>query len=75
MEPIGKLRMFTDEAGVAAETRLHPPAGLGHDAVVERFLDTVRNGGGDRGAAAAQLARVVDACYASAAERREVTLA
>jgi predicted dehydrogenase len=75
MEPIGKLRMFTDEAGVAAETRLHPPAGLGHDAVVERFLDTVRNGGGDRGAAAAQLARVLDACYASAAERREVTLA
>jgi predicted dehydrogenase len=75
MEPIGKLRTFTDEAGVAAETRLHPPAGLGHEAVVVRFLESVRNGGGDHGTAAAQLARIVDACYRSAAERREVTLA
>src|SRR4051794_41727354 len=75
MEPIGSLRIFTDEAGAAAETLLSPPAGGGHDAVVADFLEHVRNGGGDRGAAAAQLARVVDACYRSAAERREVTCA
>jgi predicted dehydrogenase len=74
MEPIGKLRIFTDEAGVAAETRLSPPAGDGHHAVVARFLEQVRNGGGDRGAAAAELARVVDACYRSAADRREIRL-
>ena len=29
MEPIGSLRIFTDEAGVAAETTLSPPAGHG----------------------------------------------
>jgi predicted dehydrogenase len=75
MEPIGKLRIFTDEAGVAAETVLSPPAGRGHEAVIVRFLEQVRNGDGDRGAAAAALARVVDACYRSAAERREITLA
>ena len=34
MEPIGTLKLFTEEAGVAAETVLSPPAGSGHDAVV-----------------------------------------
>ena len=45
-------------------------------AVVEEFVDTVRSGDwqGHDGSAAAQLARIVDACYASARERREVTL-
>jgi len=74
MEPIGTLKMFTDEAGVAAETTLSAPAGGAHDAVVERFLEQVRNGGGDGGAAATRLARVVDACYRSAAEGREIAL-
>ena len=48
MEAIGTLKLFTDEAGVAAETLLRPPAGTGHDAVVERFLEQVRNGGASR---------------------------
>ena len=74
MEPIGTLQIFTDEAGVAAETTLSPPAGSGHDAVVAHFLEQVRNGGGDDGASAAELARVVDACYRSAADQREVRL-
>jgi predicted dehydrogenase len=74
MEPIGTLRIFTDEAGVAAEATLSAPAGTGHHAVVAQFVDKVRNGGGDDGAGAAELARVVDACYRSAAERREVRL-
>jgi predicted dehydrogenase len=72
MEPIGTLKVFTDEAGVAAETVLRAPAGHGHEAVVQRFLEQVRNGGSADGAAAAELARVVDACYRSARERREV---
>ena len=38
MESIGSLRVFTDDAGVAAETRLHAPAGRGHKAVVEHFV-------------------------------------
>jgi hypothetical protein len=37
-------------------------------------VDKVRNGSGDDGSSAAELARVVDACYRSAAERREVRL-
>jgi predicted dehydrogenase len=74
MEPIGTLRIFTDEAGVAAETTLSPPAGTGHHAVVGQFVEKVRNGGGDNGSSAAELARVVDACYRSAAARREVRL-
>lgn len=74
MEEIGTLKLFSDVAGVAAVTELHPRAGTGHDAVVARFLDAARNGGGGDGAAAAALARVVDACYESARERREVAL-
>ncbi len=75
MEPVGTLRVFTDEAGVAAETVLTAAAGGGHEAVVEQFLALVRDGKGGDGELAAQLARVVDACYRSAAERREVTFA
>ncbi len=74
MEPIGTLRIFTDEAGVAAETTLSPPAGTGHAAVVAQFVEKVRNGSGADGSGAAELARVVDACYRSASERREIRL-
>ncbi len=49
-------------------------AGSGHDAVVERFLTSVRAGSGGDGVAAAELARVVDACYRSADARREIAL-
>jgi predicted dehydrogenase len=74
MEPIGSLRIFTDEAGVAAETTLSPPAGSGHHAVVAEFVEKVRNGARADGAGHADLARVVDACYRSAAQRREIVL-
>lgn len=74
MEHVGTLKLFSDVAGVAAVTELHPAAGSGHDAVVERFLESVRSGSGGDGAAAAELARVVDACYRSAEARREIGL-
>jgi predicted dehydrogenase len=74
LEPIGTLQIFTDEAGVAAETTLSPPAGSGHEAVVAQFLAKVRDGAPDDGAGAAELARIVDACYRSAADQREVRL-
>ena len=76
MEPSGSLRIFTDDAGVPAETRLTAPPGRGHRAVVESFVETVRSGdrGDADGAGAAELARVVDACYRSAAEQREIRL-
>jgi predicted dehydrogenase len=75
-EPIGKLRLFTDDGGAAAETRLISQPGRGHVAVVEQFLDKVRSGDWAEhdGSAGVTLARIVDACYRSAAERREVTL-
>jgi predicted dehydrogenase len=79
MEPSGTLRLFTDDDGVPAETRLvapPSPIGRGHAVLIEQFVDKVRRGAhaeGD-GANAAELARVVDACYRSAAERREIRL-
>jgi predicted dehydrogenase len=78
MEPSGRLRIFTEEAGVPAETRLRAPAGRGHEVVVARFVETIRAGawgdGGIGGARAAEMARLVDACYRSAAEQREIRL-
>ncbi len=74
--PSGSLVLFGDDAGVAAQTRLAAPPGRGHREVVEDFLAKVRGGdpGAHDGAAAAELARIVDACYRSAAEHREVAL-
>jgi predicted dehydrogenase len=74
--PSGSLRLFTDEGGVPAETRLSAPVHRGHDAVVEEFIAAIRSGDytGHDGAAAARLTHVVDACYRSAAEQREIML-
>jgi predicted dehydrogenase len=74
--PVGSLTLFTDDDGVPAETRLTAPPGRGHKAVVEEFLAKVRS---DRpqdhdGSDAIGLAHVVDACYRSAAEQREIRL-
>jgi predicted dehydrogenase len=75
LEP-GDLRLFTDDGGVPAETRLHCELGSGHGVVVEQFLETIRSGAWEAadGSSAAHLARVVECCYRSAAERREVVL-
>jgi predicted dehydrogenase len=74
--PSGSLRVFTDDDGALVEKRLRSRPGRGHKAVVEQFAEKIRSGGrGEHdGAAAAQLARVVDACYQSAAEQREIRL-
>ncbi len=74
--PSGELHIYTDDAGVAADTSLVVPPGRGHDAVVEQFLAKVR---GDDwathdGSQATQLAEIIDAAYLSAAEQREVRL-
>jgi predicted dehydrogenase len=75
--PSGSLRVFTDDDGVPVETRLTAAPGRGHTAVVEEFVAKIRSGrwGEYDGSGAAGLARVVDACYRSAAERREIRLA
>jgi predicted dehydrogenase len=70
----GRLTVYSDLDGVAAVTEIHAQPTNGHDAVVEGFLAAVRSGAGGAGVAAAELARVVDACYRSAEERREIAL-
>jgi predicted dehydrogenase len=74
--PSGSLTIFTDDDGVAAETRLSAPPGRGHEAVVEQFLAKVRSGRWEEhdGTGAVALAGIVDACYRSAAEQREIRL-
>ncbi|MDA0168908.1 Gfo/Idh/MocA family oxidoreductase [Solirubrobacter taibaiensis] len=70
----GTLTLFTEVDGVPAVTEVEAEPGGGHDEVVAQFLDSVRAGSGGEGVAAAELARVVDACYRSAEARREVAL-
>jgi predicted dehydrogenase len=74
--PVGALRIFTDDDGAPVVRDLKAPRGRGHKAVVEEFVEKVRSGRWSEhdGAGAARLAHVVDACYRSAAERREVRL-
>jgi predicted dehydrogenase len=74
--PKGDLQVFTDDGGQAVATRVPVKRGRAHVAVVEHFVDKIRGGDWRRydGSGAAALARVVDACYLSAAEQREVRL-
>jgi len=74
--PSGSLRIFSDDDGAPIATRVTSRPGRGHDAVVEQFVGKLRSGRWREhdGAGAAELARVVDACYRSAAEQREIRL-
>jgi predicted dehydrogenase len=74
--PRGELDVFGDENGTPIATRVPVEPGTGHEAVVADFVETVRAGDweGHDGSAAAELSRIIDACYRSAAERREITL-
>jgi len=69
------LRIYTDVAGVPVEVRPEVARGEGHLAVVRRFVEAVRKGSPDGSAGdGLRRARIIDACYASAREGREVTL-
>ncbi|PJJ70512.1 putative dehydrogenase [Diaminobutyricimonas aerilata] len=72
----GELRLFTDDAGTPSETRLYAAPGRGHAAVVDQFLDAIRSGDWTSvdGSSATKLARIIDAAYLSARERREIRL-
>jgi predicted dehydrogenase len=74
--PSGALRIFSDDDGAAIAKRVRVAPGRGHKTVVEQFVEKIRSGSWSEhdGSRAAELARVVDACYRSAAERREVRL-
>jgi predicted dehydrogenase len=74
--PAGSLRIFGDRDGTPVARRVAAKPGRGHKAVIEQFVERIRSGrfGDYDGATAASLARVVDACYRSAAEQREIRL-
>ncbi|MGI8868829.1 MAG: Gfo/Idh/MocA family protein [Mycobacteriales bacterium] len=68
------LRIYRDENGVPVETRPEVPRGEGHLAVVRSFVEAIQSGDwkGHDGAEGLVRARVIEACYASAREGREV---
>ena len=69
------VRIYTDVSGVPAVVVPEIEPREGHLAVVSRFAETVRSGDwqGQVGEDGLRRARVIDACYRSALEKREVT--
>lgn len=71
------LTLYTDTAGVPSEIRPRVPRGEGHAAVIRNFINIIRSGmdweayNGREGLLRTQ---IIDACYRSAIERREVEL-
>jgi len=76
--PVGQLRVFTDKDGESADYVPAVLPGRAHDAVVEDFVTAVRGGdavwAGHDGSLALYRAQIIDACYQSALEQREVRL-
>jgi predicted dehydrogenase len=73
----GDLTVHRDDAGEVADTQEQIPAGPGHPGVVRTFVEHVLDPATwpeHDGALALSRARVIDACYLSAAEQREVQL-
>ncbi len=70
------VRIYTDVAGLPAVVLPEIEPREGHLAVVRRFVETIRSGdwAGQFGEDGLRRARVIDACYASAQENREVSL-
>ena len=70
------VRIYTDVAGVPAVVTPEIAPREGHPAVVRRFVETIRRGDwqGQFGEDGLNRARIIDACYASALENREVSL-
>jgi predicted dehydrogenase len=70
------VRIYTDVAGVPAVVVPEIEPREGHLVVVRRFVETVRSGEleGQVGEEGLRRARIIDACYASALEHREIVL-
>jgi predicted dehydrogenase len=70
------LTIYTDTAGVPAELRPHVPAGGGHQAVVNNFVNAIRSGSwsAHTGSEGLRRTQIIDACYRSALEGREISL-
>ena len=78
MAPVADLRIFKEKDGENADYEVVAEPGRAHDAVVEDFVNAVRGGpeawGAHDGSVALSRALVLDACYRSALEHREVAL-
>ena len=76
--PVGQLRVFTEKDGENADYVPAALPGRAHDGVVEDFVTAVRDGaaawGEHDGSLALYRAQIIDACYQSAREQREVRL-
>ncbi|WP_258803766.1 Gfo/Idh/MocA family protein [Pseudarthrobacter sp. NS4] len=76
--PVGQLRVFTEKDGESADYVPPVVPGRAHDGVVEDFVTAVRGGeqvwGEHDGSLALYRAHIIDACYQSAREQREVRL-
>lgn len=72
------LRIFTDDGDVNADYTAEPLEDGEHPAVVEEFVAAIRAGedewGNHDGSSALARAVIIDACYTSAREQREVRL-
>ena len=70
------VRIYTDVAGVPAVVVPEIEPREGHYAVVRRFIETIWAGAweGQYGEDGLSRARIIDACYASALENREVSM-
>ncbi|GAA4189751.1 Gfo/Idh/MocA family oxidoreductase [Microbacterium oryzae] len=75
--PSGELTIYTGDGEMSLDTPVVAPPGRGHAAVVETFLSHVADPSSwptHDGSIGLSRARIVDACYASAAAGREVAL-
>ncbi len=76
--PVADLRIFKEKDGENADYTVVAEPGRAHQAVVEDFIAAVRGGesvwGAHDGSLALTRALVLDACYKSALEQREVRL-
>jgi predicted dehydrogenase len=70
------LRLFVDVAGVPADIHPHLEPVTDHVGVVADFVETIRSGNWSHltGENGLQRTRIIDACYQSARERREIAL-
>lgn len=70
------LTIYDDTAGVPAEIRPRVWRGEGHQAVVRNFIETIRSGewSAHDGSEGMRRTLIIDACYKSALEGREVRL-
>jgi predicted dehydrogenase len=70
------LRIYTDVAGMPAEVHPRLTQGEGHLAVVRNFVEAIRSGDWSAhiGREGLRRTRIIDACYTSALEGREVVL-